>query len=48
MNKNDFKFVSTNEPSEEIIEEFHTQLAKSLINKYGEEFIREALKQMDK
>lgn len=48
MKNNESKFVEINEPSEEVIEEFHKQLAKGLINKYGKELIEKALKEINR
>lgn len=43
----EFRFVIKNEPSKDVIEEFHKQLAKGLINKYGKDLIKKALKEID-
>lgn len=48
MKNNEFEFIAKNEPSKELIEEFHRSLAKSLLNKYGEDFIRETLNEIKK
>lgn len=40
-----YEFVSINEPSEELIREFHRGMAKALIENYGAETMREVVRQ---
>gem|GEM_PF-5378146 len=42
----DFIFVVKNEPSEEIVKEFHKGMANDLIENYGVETMKEVLRQM--
>jgi len=44
--KMDFIFVVKNEPSEEIVKEFHKGMANDLIENYGVETMKEVLRQM--
>lgn len=41
----EFVFVLKNEPSEELIQEFHRGIAKDLIENYGIDTMKEVLKQ---
>ena len=43
--KMDFIFVCKNEPTEELIKEFHRGIAKDLIENYGVDTMREVLQQ---
>ena len=43
--KMDFIFVCKNEPTEELIEEFHRGIAKDLIDNYGVDTMKEVLRQ---
>ncbi|WP_459482065.1 hypothetical protein [Clostridium saccharoperbutylacetonicum] len=42
----EFKFYMKNEPSEELINEFHKSMAESLVAKFGEATMKEVLKQI--
>lgn len=40
----EFNFISVNEPSEELIEEFHMGMARDLITNFGAETMREVIR----
>lgn len=46
-NEREFKFNVTTPPSEELIQEFHRDIAKDLIALFGADTMREVLRQIE-
>lgn len=44
----EFEFIIKTAPDKETIKQMHKELAKGLVNKYGQGVMKEVLKQIDK